>query len=47
MEERKTISIKDLNIKELLDVDSKPADIPKDLPFQGPLKHRDWERAWI
>lgn len=41
MEERKTISIKDLNIKELLDVDSKPADIPKDLPF------RKWLYAWM
>ncbi len=41
MEERRTISIKDLNIKELLDVDSKPADIPKDLPF------RKWLYSWM
>lgn len=41
MEDRKTISIKDLNIKELLDVDAKPADISKDLPF------RKWLYSWM
>ena len=41
MEDRKTIAIKDLNIKELLDTDSKPADISRDLPF------RKWLYAWM
>ena len=41
MEERKTIAIKDLNIKELLDTDSKPADISRDLPF------RKWLYSWM
>ena len=41
MEDRKTIAIKDLNIKELLDTDSKPADISRDLPF------RKWLYSWM
>ena len=41
MEERKTIAIKDLNIKELLETDSKPADISRDLPF------RKWLFSWM
>ena len=41
MEERKTIAIKDLNIKELLETDSKPADISRDLPF------RKWLYSWM
>jgi voltage-gated potassium channel Kch len=41
MEERKTISIKDLNIKELLDTEVKTADISRDLPF------RKWLYSWM
>jgi voltage-gated potassium channel len=41
MEERKTISIKDLNIKDLLDTEVKPADISRDLPF------RKWLYSWM
>ena len=41
MEERKTISIKDLNIKELLDTEVKTADIAGDLPF------RKWLYSWM
>ena len=41
MEDRKTIAIKDLNIKELLDTDSKPADISRDLPL------RKWLYSWM
>jgi voltage-gated potassium channel Kch len=41
MEERKTISIKDLNIKDLLDTEVKPADISRDLPF------RKWLFSWM
>jgi len=41
MEERKTILIKDLNINELLDTESKLADIPRDLPF------RKWLYSWM
>lgn len=41
MEDRKTIAIKDLNIKELLETDSKPADISRDLPF------RKWLYSWM
>ncbi|MEI6619131.1 MAG: ion transporter [Betaproteobacteria bacterium] len=41
MEERKTISIKDLNIKDLLDTEVKTADISRDLPF------RKWLYSWM
>jgi len=41
MEERKTISIKDLNIKDLLDTEVKPAEISRDLPF------RKWLFSWM
>ena len=41
MEERKTISIKDLNIKDLLDTEVKLADISRDLPF------RKWLYSWM
>lgn len=41
MSDHKTIAIKDLNIKELLDGETKPADISRDLPL------RKWLYAWI
>jgi len=41
MEDRKTISIKDLNVKELLDAEPKLADIPRDLPL------RKWLYSWV